>query len=65
MNYGVPVAFLDSSSSSLSCLNRRLKNPVSFSLEDALCGESGFVFLEELETLLLGGVENAYYLGIS
>jgi hypothetical protein len=29
--YGVPVAFVGSSSTSFSCLNRRLKNPESLS----------------------------------
>jgi len=53
--YGVPVAF--SSSPSLSCLNRRLKNPVSLSFVsfESFVGFEGSVFvsLEVLGVLLL------------
>lgn len=51
--YGVPVAF--SSSPSLSCLNRRLKNPVSLSFVsfESFVGLEGsvFVFIEVLGVL--------------
>lgn len=47
---GVPVAFLGSSSASLSCLKNRLKNPASFSFESLVCSE--FVLLETLGPLL-------------
>ena len=51
-NYGVPVALLDSSSASFSCLNRRLKNPVSFSFVSFESFEdSGFVLVEGLGVL--------------
>lgn len=54
MDHGVPVAFF---SSSLSCLNRRRKNPVSLSLFSFESFEGGegleFVLVEVFEGLLL------------
>jgi hypothetical protein len=52
-DYGVPVALLDSSSLSFSCLNKRLKNPVSLLSFDSF-GEPGFVLVEDFGVLLLG-----------
>ena len=52
VDYGVPVVLLDSSSMSFSCLNRRLKNPVSLSFVSfESFDESGFVLVEDLGVL--------------
>lgn len=52
-DYGVPVALSDSSSASFSCLNNRLKNPVSLLSFDSF-EESGFVLVEDFRVLSLG-----------
>lgn len=66
-NYGVPVSLLDSSSLSFSCLNRRLKNPVSLSFASVESFEElGFVLLDDLGVLnYQNHSRNGDYLGIS